>query len=82
VQSTGFLWRFVKLRCDQWKVQVSLESTPVNLHRLSLTVQPFVTQTSTSAVMVSLLQLQAMSVNAQGEAAITSKRQSRYIEQC
>jgi acetyl-CoA acetyltransferase len=39
-------------------------------------------QTSTSAVIVALLQLQAMSVNSHGEAAIAPKRQLRYIISC
>jgi hypothetical protein len=39
-----------------------------------------VMQTSTSAVRVPLLQLQAISVNAQGEAEIAPMRQSRYVE--
>ena len=48
-----------------------------DLLRPSLTVQPSVIQTSTWAVIVALLQLQAISVSSHGEAAMAPKRQLR-----
>lgn len=61
---------------------MSLENDIIDSHRPCLIVHPFVIQISTSAVMVSLLQLQAMSVNSHGEAAIACKRQSRCVIYC